>query len=189
MSDNDTEIIRIIQRAKALSPKETNMANDDKIGFFDQAKIDAADAAYRVAAKQITSGVRTGLVLTIKAKGGNGDKAEAIGSLLESEFGEAIVHGLLGMILPQVGSMLPGGNDARLTRLSKEFRTSGMATVGNAVIGELMEYVLPAITNALKALPELPAETGTGVRVGKSSSKSGEEDTTVKNGKVMGLSS
>jgi hypothetical protein len=180
IDDDDEEIIRIIQRASGSTTKETNMSESK--GFFDTVKEDAGEAGYRIAAKQMTKGVRSALVLTIKAKGGNGERAEAIGSVLESEIGEAIVEAFLGVILPQI----PGiKDDPRIIRLAKEFRTSGMTTAGNAVLGEMMEFFLPAIKDAMQYLP--PAEESTGARVVKSTSKT--EETTVKNGKTMGLSS
>jgi hypothetical protein len=133
--------------------------SDNKI--VEMLKNDMTDAAYRVASTQMTNGVRKGLVALLKDKGMDGDKLSVVTELLDSEAGASLIHLLFGFGLTYVPHYQ---NDPRVTRLAEEFRIAGMTTAGNAVIGTAMEYLLPALQDALKALPAVE-ETKSNVRV------------------------
>ena len=140
--------------------------------FVDMLKRDGVDAGYRVASTQMTNGIRKGLVTLLKDKGMDGDKLSVVTELLESEAGVAMIHLMLGFGLTYVPHFQ---DDPRVTKLAEEFRVAGMATAGNAVIGTTIEYLLPALQDALKALPALEEETKTTVRVSNKNTKALEE--------------
>ena len=131
-------------------------------GLWDTFKVDGTEAAYRITAKQMTTGVRAAILAGIKAKGGDGAKMEIFKGLLESEYGEGIIEILLGNLGPMIPTI---GADPRMAKLFGEFRVGGITTVGNAVLGEAMEFVVPAIQDAMKSLPPLTEGAATGVRV------------------------
>ena len=129
----------------------------NEITMMDMLKKDSLNAGYRVAATQMTKGVKSAFLLAMKDKGMEGGKIEAISEMLDTEFGSALISGALGYGL----AYLPGGigEDPRIQKLSEEFRVGGIATAGNAVIGSVMEMIMPAITDAMKTLPPLPEST------------------------------
>ena len=124
-------------------------------GFFSMVKADAENAAYRVAATQITNGTK-GAILAIMAKQGqDSERVKTIADLLDTEFGSAILALIVGTGLTYAPHI---SEDARVKRLAAEFRVSGMATAGNAVMDTAVQYFLPVIMNALSALPEETAD-------------------------------
>jgi hypothetical protein len=181
---DDTKIIKITKVATATQQKETTMANESK-STFEQLKDDASEAAYRITAKKMTEGVRAGLLMAIATKGGGNDKAAAIGAALETEYGEGFIGYLLGQGLQHI----PGiKDDPRAPRLAREFRVGGMSTAGEALVSQAMEFILPAIKEAMKNLPELPATTTTNVRVPAQQTKRDEHHETSNTNRQMGAS-
>jgi hypothetical protein len=158
------DLFKPLKKAK-VQPKESTMSQNDSpvavtedVSFMDRFKEETVDAGYRVAATQMSKGVKAGLVLALEKKGMDNGKIVAVKDLLESEVGTALIQVLLGYALPYV----PGvKNDPRGERLSKEFRVGGTAVAGNVVIGTAMEYLLPAIQEAMKSLPDMPSLTET----------------------------
>lgn len=131
--------------------KKMSNNNGDRPAFMEMVKADAVQAAYRVAATQMSNGTKAA-ILTIMEKNGQGsDRIAALSDLLNTEFGNALVSLLLGVGL-NYAPML--SDDPRAQKLATEFRINGMATAGNAVMDTAMQHFLPVITNALSALPE-----------------------------------
>jgi len=119
--------------------------------FFDKVKNDATDAGYRVCAKQMSKGVKAGI---LKAMGDNNvddQKIGAVDSLLESEAGEALVSIMLGYILAYAPKL---NEDPRAKRLSNEFKVGGMSTAGNVAMDTAIEYFLLPMNNIVEALPK-----------------------------------
>jgi hypothetical protein len=157
-----------IKPLKKLSTKEPQMTNSvfdihdapeaakETPSFMDNLKKDTVNAGYRVAATQVGKLAQNGIVIALEKKGMGNDKVAAIKDLLESEVGTALIQVLLGYGLNYVPGMK---NDPRVERLAEEFRVSGTAVAGNLVVGSALEYVLPAIQEAIKSLPELPSLT------------------------------
>lgn len=169
---HDTEIIKITKRATAHKQKDTTMTDKEETSFLETFKSDAAEAGYRICSTQMTNGVKNGLVLALTNKGGDGEKAAMLKAFLETDIGTAMIGYMLGQGLPHIPGLQ---DDPRITKLAAEFRTNGMAVAGNALVGQAMEYVLPAIKDAMTALPALPEKAATGVRV-KSPPKTVEND-------------
>ena len=131
--------------------KESVMTNS----FMDMIKSDVENAAYRVAATQMSNVVKRGLIKILESKGLEGPKAEAVAEMLNTEIGSAMVSMLLGYGLKYAPKI---SEDPRAMKLSEEFRVKGMETIGNEVIGSLMEHLLPEVMNVLSSLPEAKAD-------------------------------
>lgn len=158
--DDYTTIIKVLSKSTNNSAdaqnKEENMPYDtdgEEITMLDMLKADALSAGYRVAANQMTKGVKGALLLSMKDKGMDGGKIQAISEMLDTEMGEALISTLLGYGL----TYIPGlGEDPRAQTLAEEFRINGIATAGNVIADSLFQHLLPAINSAMASLP--PAE-------------------------------
>ncbi len=125
-------------------------------------KADAATAAYRVASIQMTKGVKAAILKVIEKNGFDNSKLEGLRSFLDTEFGMALISLMLGSALPYIPMLK---DDDRATKLSSEFRISGMAIAGNAVVDTVVSDFLPVIMGAMQSLPK--AEPSTLLRVGE----------------------
>jgi predicted DNA-binding antitoxin AbrB/MazE fold protein len=137
-----------------LDTDSTILETEDKMeekNFVGMVKSDATEAAYRVASKQMTKGVRAGLLRLFKDRGADDSKLKVIEELLDSEVGMSVISLLLGYGT----AYIPGGlgEDPRVQKLSKEFRIEGMATAGNMVADTLMTYLAPAVLEGVSKLP------------------------------------
>ena len=134
--------------------KEISKMGTKEMGFLGMMKTDAENAAYRVAATQITSGTKAAILTIMEKQGSGSDKLKAVSDMLDTEFGNALISMLVGMGLTYAPKI---SEDPRVIRLAGEFRTNGIAVAGNAVMGVAFEHLLPVITNALSALPAVEA--------------------------------
>jgi len=134
-------------------------------------KQDAIEAGYRIASRQMTKGIKAGIVSLMTDKGMDGGKIEAIKELLETQLGDAIVATLLGYSLTHIPQLQ---DDKRVQKLAEEFRVSGMANAGDMVIDTALQYLLPAINETMSLLPAI--ETEEKVRICSDSSEDCEED-------------
>lgn len=137
---------------KPIEKKEIKMTA--QVNFMDRVKEDMEAAGYRVASTQFTNAIKQGILLVFKDKGFDDSKLSVVKEILESEFGTALVATVLGYGLTYIPNLK---DDPRIKRLAGEFRISGMATVGNEVMGIATSYFLPAVTQAMSMLP--PVET------------------------------
>lgn len=140
---------------KKGAQKMSNNSTTTPNGFVDMFKDDLQEAGWRVASAQFTKVVKSGILACMKDKGMEEGKLGVVKEILESEIGNAIIASLLGYGLNYVPGLK---EDKRIIKLASEFRVSGMATVGNEVMGYAMTYLLPAVQDAMKALPPLPEE-------------------------------
>lgn len=148
------------------------MSNNTRPAFLDMVKTDAKDAGYRIAATQISKGTRTAILTLLEKQGGSSDGVKALGEMLDTEYGAAIISmaiGLGGTYLP-VGAM----KDPRIQRVCEELRINAMAGAGNKVVNELMEILMPVLMGALANLPEEKVAA----RIATSSSHQEEEEHT-----------
>ncbi|HVI40638.1 MAG TPA: hypothetical protein VM577_08260 [Anaerovoracaceae bacterium] len=151
-----------------VEEKEKDMSNvSTTVGFVNMTKEDATDAAYRIAARTMTKGVRSAALQVLRGRleasvRVNGKinrkeaskidlKVSAFEEFLDSEFGSAMISCALGYGLTYVPMVK---NDPRAKTLAKEFRVLGMATAGNAVVDIAMESFVPVILQTLQGLPE-----------------------------------
>ncbi len=156
--DKQTAVFRFEDRSRlTVIPvvKEKTMSNE-KPSVWEMVKDNSKEAGYRIAATQVVNVVRTGICAAMQKQGAPDGHIQAVAEFLKTELGFAVISAVLGMAIPQ----LPGkvSNDPRVAKLCEELRINGMATAGNAAMGAAMEYLLPALQEALKNLPELPAE-------------------------------
>jgi hypothetical protein len=118
--------------------------------FMERVKDDMNDASWRIASAQFTAAIKGGILMLFKDKGFDDTKMSTVKEILESEFGTAMVAAALGYGL----TYIPGlKDDPRVVKIAKEFRISSMATVGNEVLGVGIQYVMPALNQAIKMLP------------------------------------
>ena len=114
-------------------------------------KEDFKKSTYRVAADQMTAGVKEALVLLVKNKGGSASQLEGLMMLLDSEGGEAAISLLLGIGLLYAPMI---SDDPRAQKLAESFRQNGMTTAGNLVVSTALQTFLPVVQGVLAKMPE-----------------------------------
>lgn len=135
--------------------KKEKKAMKEKPSFADVLKKNATDAGYRVAGTQLTAAVKTGILNVMRKQGADNNAIQGFAAFLDTEFGVAFISFAIGGGLRYVPHF---SDDERVLRLSDELMTGGMATAGNAVIGEAMQHILPAISQVLQNLPAAEPE-------------------------------
>jgi hypothetical protein len=123
------------------------------MNFFDNLKKDSVDSGYRVCATKMSTGIKKALIKAMIDKGADNEKIKTISSVLESEFGDAIISILLGyglLYIPKINQ------DSRTERLAKEFRTNGMSSAGNTLLDIAIEYFFMPINSTMEQLPDVP---------------------------------
>lgn len=185
VEDVDSEDYETSPITEEMPMKEKMTAATPKPSITQMLKANATAAGYRVAGTQMTNAVKSSLITVMRSKGVDGGQVQAFASFLDTEFGQAIISTMLGLGMNYIPHF---GEDPRVQKLAEEMRVNGMATAGNAVIGEAMNVFLPAITQILSNLPA--AEETETVRVEDTKSleraardEEEEEETTEK--KVM----
>jgi hypothetical protein len=159
--DGFTRVIKVLGNATkhdadASQNKEKHMPYDtdgEEISVLDMLKADALNAGYRVAANQMTKGVKGAILLSMQDKGVEGSKIQAISEMLDTDLGDAFVSTLLGYGLTYIPVL---AEDPRAQALAEEFRINGMAIAGNVVADSVFQHLMPAINSAMEKLP--PAE-------------------------------
>lgn len=150
--------------------KVKKMSNSNKPTILETAKSDLTEASYRVASNQMVKGTK-GAILKVMEKNGQGsDRVQALSDMLDTQIGESLVGMLLGIALPHVPML---SEDARLQKLSKEFRISAMSGVGNQAVDMVMEHLLPVVTSAISSLPSATSN----VRISEGTKTTKEEAT------------
>lgn len=156
----DEDSADTIETTRTFEKKENKMTKP-AMSFTDMIKSNALDAGYRVGATQSTALVRSAIVTLMRKKGANEGAIQGLTTFLETEFGAALISLMIGSGLHYVPTL---NQNPRVQRLAEEMRIGGMATAGNAVMGELVAQLLPALQEIIQKLPELESETGS-VRV------------------------
>lgn len=134
--------------------KEDKMSNDDeevKPPFMNMVKSDATNAAYRVAATQMSKGAKAAVLTLIAKNNFDSEKLKVISELLDTDMGSAFVSYVLGLSLTYTPMI---SEDSRAKKLASEFRVSGMASIGNTAIASSIEHFLPVIQNVIASLPQ-----------------------------------
>jgi hypothetical protein len=116
---------------------------------------DGTDAAYRIAAMQITRAVKEPLVAALmrNAEGTTREKAKLrvqIGKMLDNMLGTAVLQLIMGSAIPAI----PNVEDERLLLLAKELRVQGLTTGGDFLTELLLAPMRDQLSNVLKGLPE-----------------------------------
>jgi hypothetical protein len=158
--DGLTRVIKVLGNqtpdAKTSLNKEKHMPYDsdgEETTVLETLKSDALAAGYRVAANQMTKGVKGAIILSMKDKGVEDGKLQTMREMLDTDLGEALISTLLGYGLTYIPML---SEDPRAQTLAEEFRINGIAIAGNVVADSVFQHLMPAITNAMDKLP--PAE-------------------------------
>lgn len=116
--ENAANVVKTIlqarrNRASKPTAKVTAKMSTDTGSLMGMIKADATKAGYRVAAKQINTGLRSAIVDMLKSKGASNEHIAGVAAFLETEWGAALLGTLAGHGLgyipgikddPQVGS-------------------------------------------------------------------------------------
>lgn len=173
-------------KIKQINKEINKMANGSEktASFAEMMKADFQKATYRVAADQMTHGIKEGIVALIGTKGGTEAQQSGMMILLDSEIGEAAIAMLAGLGLTYAPMV---SEDPRAQKLAGEFRVNGMAKAGNVLIENLLGTFLPIVQKALASLPAEEqvrvAETAPPARIGTPVAEEEEEEQTVSAGK------
>ncbi len=126
-----------------------------KPSFMQMTKKDAIKAAYRIAGHQISAAVKTMIVNLMKNQGKDNTTVEMIAEMLNTEYGEAVISTIVGMSLTYAPENISGNQHVQ--NIAKEFRVGGMATAGDALVGDIIDSLLPVIYQTLSDLPQIAA--------------------------------
>lgn len=131
-----SELDKAFKRITDTSPRST---------FKEQLKEDTTNTAYRIVARQLMT-LTSNLLLNQMRKHGEEDgKVQMIASILATDFGEAILQMILGGALSQLSYT---NKSPKLARLLKEFRIAGMTTIGNEIVENIIQSLLPVLNEA-----------------------------------------
>ena len=162
-AESSDEVLETTTKTRKTHAKKEEKPMTTKPSLTDMLKSNAKDAAFRVAATQSTTLVKNTIVTLMRNKGTPDGQLQGIAAFLDTEFGMAIMSGVLGIGLNYLPEQL-GGARPEVARLAEEMRINGMATAGNAVVGEVLQHALPALQQILSTLPALE-EGSSNIRV------------------------
>lgn len=108
-------------------------------------------AAYRTAGRKITKEASKALLKVIKSKGTEEGVIKVMSSVLDSELGEALIGGALGIALLNIPKI---NKDIRVQRIAEEFQIESSSVVIDLLIGELLGFITPILETTIKSLPE-----------------------------------
>ncbi len=131
--------------------KSESDSSISKSKFLTTVKNSGQAALYRIASNQITKAVKVSLITLLSKQFNDNGKLTSVIEFLDSPYGEALLSLTIGIALPNLDLVKA---DPRLQTLTHEFRTEGLATLGNEVIEGIINTILPSITESLKSLPE-----------------------------------
>jgi hypothetical protein len=147
------ERVSPIPQIASTQAEEKAQEEPVKSGFKDE----LVDAGWRIVASQTARGARTALVAFLRTQITDDSQFQAINEFLETEFGQALISGLIGYGLTSYVE------DERLQRLAKEYRLHALATIGNEILDLMIQNCLPFILDAFSGLPPVRVETASGI--------------------------
>jgi hypothetical protein len=166
----DEDMVETKRSPKVSQAKEKKM---EKASFTDKLKANAVSAGYRVAGTQLTTLIKNAILTVMRNKGADGGAVAAFSAFLDTEFGNAMISFAIGSGLQYV-PIESLREDERVIRLAEEMSVAGMAIAGNAIIGEAMQHVLPAVSQILQNLPSADPTAASNVRVIESTEQHGK---------------
>ncbi len=123
---------------------------EEEPSFGQTFKDDLKQAGYRVAANQISKGVKTAIVSMMQKGGSSSTHLHTISEMLNTQYGAGLISFLLGMGLQHTDLV----QDERVEKIAEEFRIEGMSGVGNQVFSFLMDALVPVVSKTLHTLPQ-----------------------------------
>lgn len=117
-----------------------------KLTFKEQLSKEFTDASYRVASTQLLTIGKNLIVQQMRNSSVEDGKIRFVADFLDTELGQAFIGMFIGATISQLSQL---NDSSRTLRLLKEFRVSGMTTVGNEFVEALLVGILPTLTNTL----------------------------------------
>lgn len=145
------EATQTAQTAKSTKLEVTESAKTASTTMEKVAGV-AKDAGLRIACSTLVSGTKGVLVKEFAKKSGDSATMAVVGGVLDSEVGEAIIGALLSLALPQAKLLPMFKNNKNFDALANEMQIAAAAGAGTFVVKEAGKFLLPAITDALKAV-------------------------------------
>lgn len=114
-------------------------------------KNDLKQAGLRILSTQVSSAVKTAAIAALSKEGMEKSKLDVVKEIFETPFGDALISYFIGQGLTHMPFLKE--ND-KVISLAKEFRVNGMAVAGNQIIDSITQYIIPALKDTIKSLPE-----------------------------------
>lgn len=105
-------------------------------------KEEVRDAIYRVAANQITKGIKASIISLMQKSGSL--NITALSDLLDTNLGEAFTSAFTGYMLTYIFK------DDRMSKLAEELRISGFTSIGNDVFESIVQTITPVIIDTIQ---------------------------------------
>lgn len=108
------------------------------------------DIAVRVITKEMTTGVKQGMLMLLASQGQSSDKIKVVSDMMEGPGGDVFVSAILGGLLhftPHVNQ------DPRVQKIARECFVAGGTIVGTNVVDVAKQYFMPMIQSSLDKLP------------------------------------
>lgn len=135
---------------------QVNPRKEIKImGFFEQAKAEMSEAAWREGAELMTKAAKEGILASMKDTGADDGFLANFSKMLDTEAGTAFVNEFLGHSLPYAPFGI--GEDPRAIKIAHEFRVAGYHKGMQIFFAMMMRNFLPGIRAALDKLPAVTA--------------------------------
>ena len=112
----------------------------------------AKEAGLRIACSTMVSGTKDVMVKQLAKKGGDSATMSVVQGVLESDMGDALVGGILSLILPQAKHLPMFKNNKNFDILSQEMQIESAAKCGGFVVKEAGKFLIPTLTDALKTI-------------------------------------
>jgi hypothetical protein len=112
----------------------------------------AKEAGLRIACSTMVSGTKDVMVKQLAKKAGDSATMSVVSGILESPMGDALVGGILSLILPQAKNLPMFKNNKNFDILSQEMQVEAAAKCGGFVVKEAGKFLIPTLTDALKTI-------------------------------------
>ncbi len=176
-----------LKESKKMSNR--NGVDRSEMSFSDRAAASLEKGAIKTVGKKLTNAVKAGLLrgLEASALAEGTDSAEIASGLkmfktfMESQMGNALISGLIGLAIQQGGPLLAqyveAFQDERVQDLADEMTSEGVSIVMDKVVDMVTEYILPDVADILKGLPPKKKEGKGKVRVTTETSRKTKKKT------------
>ena len=122
--------------------------------FVEMIKSDAAEAAYRTAAKKGVRALRAAMLRVAKDKGADRKEVNYLRKAFESDLGEAVLSMALGYMLTYAPLPEAVKNNKHFGRIVGELRIGGIQIGMDTILTEAMGYIGPVLDEIKNLLPE-----------------------------------
>jgi len=113
-------------------------------------------AIVRTSGRKITKTTKSAIIKALQSKGADNTTVSFVSSFLETELGTGLVSELIGILLPQIPKI---NTDPRVQMMAEEFQVEGLATMGNALLDEMLKFSGPVIEEVMASLSNIDKES------------------------------